>query len=88
LIKAGFEGIEQKINLDENFFGQSYDKLEELPKSLEDAYKLAKESEFVRGSMHEDLLKTMFCYYEDVLEKYGLAEDKDAFEEEFYFKYV
>lgn len=88
LIKAGFEGIEKKINLDENFFGQSYDKLEELPKSLEDAYKLAKESEFVRGSMHEDLLKTMFNYYEDVLERYGLAEDKDAFEEEFYFKYV
>ena len=68
--------------------GQSYDKFEKLPESLEEAYRLAKESEFVRSSIHEDLLKIIFNYYEDVLEKYNLAEDKDAFEEEIYFRYV
>jgi glutamine synthetase len=88
LLKAGFEGIEQKMNLNNSLLGQSYDKFEKLPESLEEAYRLAKESEFVRSSIHEDLLKIIFNYYEDVLEKYNLAEDKDAFEEEIYFRYV
>lgn len=88
LIKAGFEGIEQKMDLGGKVFGQSYDKLEELPKSLEDSYQLAKGSEFVRSSIHRDLLKTIFNYYEEILEGYRLAVDKDAFEEETYFKYV
>ena len=80
LLAAGFEGIEKKLDLD------SLDlKSEKLPETLEQALSLAKNSELVKSVLSEKIRAKIFGHVEDTLTRYGLANSKSNFENDYYF---
>lgn len=86
ILRAGIEGIENKIQLSAPKSDTVSDvNLKTLPESLAEAYELAKSSEFVSGSLDDGILQPIYATMENLLAKYNVAEDKREFEDKVYF---
>lgn len=89
LLAAGFEGIENKSVLREDTFTKSSaGNFDELPSSLAEAIEIAKSSEFVRKNISEEIHKSVIRKLEYDLSEYNAASNKQAFEDEYYFKII
>lgn len=89
LLAAGFEGIENKLELsDSTFSSSSSSNFDELPGSLSDAVEIAKNSQFIKENLSSEIYNAVFRQFDFILSQYNKAEDKDKFEDEFYFKTI
>lgn len=89
LLAAGFEGIEnQTVLTDDTFTDSATGDFAELPSSLEESISLAKSSEFVRKNLSPEIHDAVIKKLECDLAEYNCAEDKLAFENEYYFKTI
>ncbi len=82
LLAAGLEGINRKILLNENDMQKI---LDSLPRSLNAAVSSARASEFVRNNISSKIYEPIFRHFEDIITRYELSDDKNRFEDEFYF---
>lgn len=86
LMAAGMDGIEQKLALDDALCITAAERIRpKLPATLEEAYFLAKSSEFVTANLSEEIRRAFFRTIEQQLAMYAAAEDKEQFEEQQYF---
>ena len=92
IISAGLDGIEKSMALPTPVDADLYTadesitkELASLPDSLEKALALAKESEFVKSVVGEDLLSRYLAVKRKEISEYTDAEDKAAFYKEHYF---
>ncbi len=91
ILDAGTEGIRSGdcSLLDTTMKGGSdHMGFEPLPLSLEEAAEVAKNSEFVRKSLSEEVRADIFAQLDSQIKKYKFADNKDVFEEKSYFKFV
>lgn len=91
LLAAGLEGIEKqdKSMFDSSFIADSNSSdFELLPKSLEEAISLAKNSSFVEKNLSDEIRKNLFSKLDKQLEAFVNAENKDEFEDDYYFKII
>jgi glutamine synthetase, beta-grasp domain protein len=80
MIYAALEGIEEKTQLPEKNSGS-----EKLPSSLADAAEIAKNSEFLKRYVPENVLNGFIERREAEWKEYSSAYDKEAFEDQKYF---
>lgn len=91
LLAAGFEGISRK---DSSMFDTSKKTNcdnsgnQPLPTSLSEAVSIAKSSEFVKNNLSEEIRKNLFAKLDKQLSEYEASENKDKFEDDFYFKSI
>ncbi|MGN0620492.1 MAG: glutamine synthetase family protein [Porcipelethomonas sp.] len=89
LLAAGFEGIRNKLTLSRETFKDAVNSnFDELPSNLDDAISLAKSSDFVRENLSPEIYDAVFRHLTYTVTKYDMAEDKQEFEDEFYFKII
>ncbi|MDR1960852.1 MAG: glutamine synthetase family protein [Gracilibacteraceae bacterium] len=95
LIRAGVEGLEQKLPLAEpaNFdlrgeAAGTLDQYRKLPATLGEALTLAENSRFLRDCLPAELVTSYIAVKKAEWQAYLAAEDKDAFEQETYFATV
>ena len=91
ILNAGIEGIKSGdcSLLDTTMKGDSaHVGFEPLPLSLEEAAEVAKNSDFVKRSLSQEVRDDIFAQLDSQIKKYNFADNKDAFEEKSYFKYV
>ncbi len=62
--------------------------LEPLPTTLEEAVEIAKNSEFVKNTLSEEIRANVFEKLDLQIEQYRKSDDKDKFEEKYYFKTI
>ena len=62
--------------------------LEPLPTTLEEAVEIAKNSEFVKSTLSEEIRANVFEKLDLQIEQYRKSDDKDKFEEKYYFKTI
>ncbi|MCI5910744.1 MAG: glutamine synthetase family protein [Oscillospiraceae bacterium] len=79
LLKAGMKGIENKMQI------QAQETKVSLPQSLEEAVGYAKSSELVKETFSQNLLNEIFEHFDNMIEEYRKAEDKDIFEDGKFF---
>lgn len=80
IIRAGVYGIENNLKLD--------DTKKELPKDLESAIKFAKNSDFAKQIITNDLLDKYVHHKEIELKNYNNSENQEEFEFNNYFLYL
>ena len=86
LMAAGMDGIEKKMVLDDALYAGAQEKtFPELPATLEEAYALARESDFIRENLTEEVRRNVYQNIERQLALYNAAEDHAKFEEQEYF---
>ena len=73
------KGIENKMQI------QAQETKVSLPQSLEEAVGYAKSSELVKETFSQNLLNEIFEHFDNMIEEYKKAEDKDIFEEGKFF---
>jgi glutamine synthetase len=91
ILAAGIEGIKSKnYTLLEKTLkdGSNVMSFEPLPTSLEEAVEIARNSEFVRRTLTSEIRGNIFEKFDRQLKEYSAADDKDAFEDRYYFKSV
>lgn len=95
LIRAGLEGIQQKITLppsvDIDLYNASpndVQRLAALPENLGEATALARSSTFLKTILPESIISSYINHKEKEWEKYTAAQDKTAFDRERYFPYI
>ena len=90
ILAAGIEGIRSGncSILESTLNHSSSSELEPLPHSLEEACKIAQQSDFVRRNLPDEILSDIFAQLEKQIQEYNLARNKDEFEENYYFKFV
>lgn len=93
IINAGLEGIRNKAQLqpaikaDLMSAGSDVtEKLRRIPQSLGEAVEMAKNSEFIKSVIGEELLSKYTALKEAELKEYNMAEDKEKFCWERYYK--
>ena len=62
--------------------------LQPLPSTLDEAASIAKDSDFVKNTLSPEIRSNIFAQLDKQIHDYSLANDKDKFEEESYFKFV
>nr|MDE5564841.1 glutamine synthetase [Oscillospiraceae bacterium] len=86
LLAAGMDGIARKLSLSEELHADGTEKpFPTLPATLDEAYEMAKQSDFIRMNLPEEVRRNVYQYTERQLALYHAAEDKAAFEEQHYF---
>ena len=86
ILRAGIEGIENKTELmPQKSDISDVSGLEMLPDSLHEAFELALSSEFIRNSLSDEILNPLYSAWRNTLRLYDDAEDKELFEDNFYF---
>lgn len=85
LLAAGIEGIK---NGDSSLYYKGMDNSQELPDSLEKALNLARESQFVRDNLPENVLKLHFRNVISQLEALKEYDSTEQFCDEYYFPYI
>lgn len=86
LLAAGMDGIARNLPLSEELHADGTEKtFPTLPATLDEAYETAKQSEFVKTNLPEEIRRNVYQYTERQLALYHAAEDKAAFEEQHYF---
>lgn len=89
LLAAGFEGLENKTVLrDDTFTNSAAGQFDELPSTLGEAIELAKSSHFVRKNLSPEIHDSVIRKLEYDLAQYNAADDKQLFEDEYYFKII
>lgn len=90
ILAAGIEGIKRDdcSLLDSTMKDGSGDDLQLLPETLEEAVKIAKQSDFVREHLSEEICADIFEQIDRQVSRYNAADDKDEFEYRTYFKYI
>lgn len=83
ILRAGFEGLENKLELPEP---SSENKL--IPGSLEEAANIARESDFIKKMFSEFGYEKNFQGIDSTVKKYNDAKDKAQFEDETYFNFT
>lgn len=83
VFKAGLEGLKEKLELPpEN------DTSSKLPSTFSEAIYAAENSEFIKNNFSEFSYKRIFAAMNEKAEKYEKTNDKAAFEDDVYFKYI
>lgn len=59
-----------------------------LPSSLEEAFHIAENSDFVRANLSGEIISNLFDNFTKQIQEYNIAHNKDDFEERQYFKYI
>lgn len=86
LLAAGMDGIERKMSLSDELRDNGEEKrFQSLPRSLDEALALARESVFVQENLPGAIRSNVYQNIEKQLALYSAAEDKTAFEEQQYF---
>lgn len=85
LIAAGIEGIK---NGDSSLYYKGMDNSQELPDSLEKALNLARDSQFVRDNLPENVRKLTFRHICSQLEALKEYDSTEQFCDEYYFPYI
>ena len=91
IISAGLDGIEKKLSLPPAVDADLYTDetvtktLTPLPDSLEKALIIAKDGEFVKSVVGEELLQKYISIKEAEINEYNSAKDKTVFDKEKYF---
>jgi len=90
ILAAGIEGIRSGncSILESTLNHSSSSELEPLPHSLEEACRIARESDFVKRNLPEETRSDIFGQLDKQVQEYNLARNKDEFEENYYFKFV
>ena len=90
ILAAGIEGIKRDdcSLLDSTMKDGSGNDLQLLPETLEEAVKIAKQSDFVREHLSEEICADIFEQIDRQVSRYNAADDKDEFEYRTYFKYI
>ena len=90
ILAAGIEGIKRDdcSLLDSTMKDGSGNDLQLLPETLEEAVKIAKQSNFVREHLSEEICADIFEQIDRQVSRYNAADDKDEFEYRTYFKYI
>lgn len=90
ILDAGIEGIKSGdcSLLESTMKKDSANMFESLPLSLEEAAEIAKNSDFVSRSLSFEVREEIFAQLDSQIKKYNFADNKDAFEEKSYFKFV
>lgn len=91
ILAAGIEGIMSgDCSLLEKTMKNSNSPLDfqPIPASLEEAAAIAKESEFVRNALSDEIRTNIFSKLDEQIKAYSLAEDKNEFEDKLYFKSI
>lgn len=61
---------------------------EPLPSSLQEAVAIAKESEFVKRTLSDEIRTNIFAKLDSQIHEYLTSKDKDSFEDKYYFKSI
>lgn len=86
ILRAGIEGIENKLELSAPKSDINVSETDnKLPESLHEAFKIASESKFISESLSGEILQPVYNAWKNTLNQYDIAEDKDIFEDNFYF---
>ncbi|MDD6278830.1 MAG: glutamine synthetase family protein [Ruminococcus sp.] len=92
ILAAGIEGIKSgdcslfyDSMLTENLNNTQF---EHLPSSLNEALELAKQSEFVREMLSDEIRHNIFRKLEKQLDDYEKSDDDEEFEKKYYFKSI
>lgn len=91
ILAAGIEGIQsQDCSLFDSAMhsGSDCSVLQPLPSTLDEAASIAKDSDFVKNTLSPEIRSNIFAQLDKQIHDYSLANDKDKFEEESYFKFV
>jgi len=90
ILAAGIEGIKRDdcSLLDSTMKDGSGNDLQLLPETLEEAVKIAKQSDFVREHLSGEICADIFEQIDRQVSRYNAADDKDEFEYRTYFKYI
>ncbi len=90
ILAAGIEGIKHDdcSLLDSTMKDGSGNDLQLLPETLEEAVKIAKQSDFVKEHLSEEICADIFEQIDRQVSRYNAADDKDEFEYRTYFKYI
>ncbi|MBP7186954.1 MAG: glutamine synthetase [Ruminococcus sp.] len=90
ILAAGIEGIKRDdcSLLDSTMKDGSGNDLQLLPETLEEAVKIAKQSDFVKEHLSGEICADIFEQIDRQVSRYNAADDKDEFEYRTYFKYI
>lgn len=91
ILAAGIEGIRNgSCDILENTMksGDAPQEFEPLPQSLEEAAEIARNSEFVRRNLSDEIRKNIFGKLDKQIHEYTSADDKLEFEDKYYFKSI
>ena len=89
LLAAGFEGIENcEVLGDDTFTNSANGNFVKLPSTMKEAIELAKSSEFVRKNLSPEIHEAVIKKLEYDLSEYDSSDDKQSFEDEYYFKTI
>lgn len=91
ILAAGIEGIKSDdCSLLETTLknGDAPFDFQPLPSSLDEAVAIAKDSEFVKKTLSDEIRANIFEKLDRQIKEYALAEDKNDFEDKFYFKSI
>lgn len=88
ILSAGIEGINSddcSLLDDTVICSRNTASAQQLPTTLGEAVEIAADSEFIRNSLSEEIRSNLFGRLEKQLVEYDLSDDKDKFEEKYYF---
>ena len=95
IINAGLDGIDSETPLptaiNENLYTAGKDitdRLEPLPKSLAESIELAKNSDFVKAIVGEEMLNRYFAIKDEEVSEFDKAKDKQKLHKEKYFNVI
>ncbi len=91
ILAAGIEGIKSRdcTILDKTMKNEcNAAAFELLPASLDEAVEIAKNSEFVKRTLNSEIRKNIFEKLDKQMLEYTVADDKEEFEEKYYFKSI
>ncbi len=89
ILSAGMKGIENKEIFDKNIFIQNIiSKNDRLPICLENAVVSAKNSNFIKEILSDEIYNMVFNHFDDVLKRYNSSDNKEKFENDYYFNTI
>lgn len=91
ILAAGIEGINgNDCTLLDSTMKSGHDPIgfEPLPTTLQEAVEIAKHSDFVKRTLSKEIRSNILEKLEKQIREYSIAEDRDEFEEKYYFKSI
>lgn len=89
ILGAGFEGIRNKEVLEENVFSDNIIfNNNMLPESLSSAVAAAGTNDFLKSAISDEIYKILFNHFDNVINKYDCSENKNKFENDYYFNII
>lgn len=85
ILAAGIEGIDSG---DCSLLDRSAEECEKLPTTLGEALALAKNSDFVKRTLSDEIRRNLFHRLDSQLAEYAASEDDEEFEKRYYFRSI